>query len=293
MLRRNIRDIYQLHSPTQKQKDQILEQLLEERTKSTELRGKKWRAKGQIGSWILIVLVVALLLAIGYQTADHFGLTDLVGQKLKEITSNIQKQLEEAQSSDPSDDDGTAEPSETIPEAVPAAYKDIVDVFVTAIEEDWDSVECEEAGISYMVMFLDKPEQLSYALMDLDDNGVKELILTDGNVIYDLYTAVDGGIVHVLSGAERNSYMLTEENILINTASNGAASTVFTFYRYSNGNLIVDQMVVLDAIRDEQNPWFKGFSIDNLEPVTELHARQILDSYVQTGIPCESITTYN
>ena len=67
---------------------------------------------------------------------------------------------------------------------------------------------------------------LGYALMDLDGNGNKELIITDGNVIYDLYILLDDGPGHLLSSWERNAYYLCDGNAIQNVGSNSAASSL-------------------------------------------------------------------
>ena len=63
MLRRDLRDIYQSFSPGQDEKDLVMEQLLNERPKETEMKGRKWKPKGQTGAWIIIAVICLILFA--------------------------------------------------------------------------------------------------------------------------------------------------------------------------------------------------------------------------------------
>ena len=119
-------------------------------------------------------------------------------------------------------------------------------------------------------------------------------MITDGNVIYDLYTYVEGKTEHVITGGERNAYYLTAEHEIVNVGSNGAASTIHSFYIYSMGNLIVVERVFFDANQDPENPWFKGYAeaVEDADPISEEEANTIIDSYPTVEIPCTPITEY-
>lgn len=287
MLRRDLRKIYRSFSPDADQKEALQAAILENRPKGTDIKGKKWKPKGQTRIRLTAALIVLLVLAGGIYAAWHFG---LLTQAYQAVLEYRQERVQE-QNTTPSEAPSTEEQDSE--QTVLESYKTLVSKYRTAIRENWDATRCMEEDISILVTFLTEPDQLSAVRMDLDENGVPELVITDGNVIYDLYAYVEGKAVHVLSGAERNSYSLTAANEIVNVGSNGAASTVYTFYRYSMGNLIVDQRVIFDAGVDPENPWFRGFGeVEDADPISEDDANAIIDSYPTVEISCVPITEY-
>lgn len=287
MLRRDLRKIYRSFSPDADQKEALQAAILENRPKGTDIKGKKWKPKGQTRIRLTAALIVLLVLAGGIYAAWYFG---LLTQAYQAVLEYRQEHVQE-QNTTPSEAPPTEEQDSE--QTVLESYKTLVSKYRTAIRENWDATRCMEEDISILVTFLTEPDQLSAVRMDLDENGVPELVITDGNVIYDLYAYMEGKAVHVLSGAERNRYSLTAANEIVNVGSNGAASTVYTFYRYSMGNLIVDQRVIFDAGVDPENPWFRGFGeVADADPISEDDANAIIDSYPTVEIPCVPITEY-
>lgn len=111
--------------------------------------------------------------------------------------------------------------------AIPEAYQPVIAKYVTALTEHWGGEACSNADISLLVSYATSPSELGYALLDLDNDGTDELIIANDaerQVIYDLYSLVDGKLVHVFTGWDRNSYELREGYRILNIGSNGAAS---------------------------------------------------------------------
>ena len=288
MLRRDLREIYRSFSPDDAQKETLQAQILEARPKGTDMKGKKWKPKGQTRNHLMVAVLILLVLAAGIYAAWYSGLIRQVSQAVVEYRQEHSQQQTADTTPIPSE---TTEPDSD--QSALEAYKTLVSKYRTAIRENWDVTRCVEEDISILVTFLTEPGALSAARMDLDGDGIQELIITDGNVIYDLYTFAEGKSLHVLTGAERNAYSLTAEHEIVNVGSNGAASTIYTFYRYSAGNLIVDQKVFFDAGVDPENPWFRGYGeVEDADPISEEEANTIIDSYPTVEIPCTPITEY-
>lgn len=286
MLRRDLRDVWNGCTPSQKQKDQILEVLLEQRPRDTEMKGTKWRSKGQAGSWIAIIIAVLVVMGAAGYTLDHFGVTGYIAELFATEPSEPEPSTDGVSSTT------EAIPTQTQPQQL--SYQPLAAKYVQAIQEDWDMERCEQEDISYLVMFLEKPEDLNCAFIDLDSNGVQEMIVTDGNVIFDLYTCADGEFVHIITGAERNSYSLTSDNMIVNVGSGGAGNTVYRIFLYYGNNLIPVELIVCDASKDPQNPWFRGIDdVSTVEPITEKMAREIIDMYPAAPIPGTVITVYD
>lgn len=156
--------------------------------------------------------------------------------------------------------------------AIPEAYQPVVAKYVTALTEHWGGEACSNADISILVSYATSPSELGYALLDLDNDGTDELIIANDaerQVIYDLYSLVDGKLVHVFTGWDRNSYELREGFRILNIGSNGAASTDYVYCHLSNGQLVTDSLIRFDAATDPDHPWFRGTSENDLAPITD------------------------
>ena len=120
--------------------------------------------------------------------------------------------------------------------------------------------------------YVTSPSELGYALLDLDNDGTDELIIANDaerQVIYDLYSLVDGKLVHVFTGWDRNSYELREGYRILNIGSNGAASADYVYCHLSRGQLVTDSLIRFDAATDPDHPWFRGTGENDLAPITD------------------------
>lgn len=156
--------------------------------------------------------------------------------------------------------------------AIPEAYQPVIAKYVTALTEHWGGEACSNADISILVSYATSPSELGYALLDLDNDGTDELIIANDaerQVIYDLYSLVDGKLVHVFTGWDRNSYELREGYRILNIGSNGAASADYVYCHLSNGQLVTDSLIRFDAATDPDHPWFRGTGENDLTPITD------------------------
>lgn len=156
--------------------------------------------------------------------------------------------------------------------AIPEAYQPVIAKYVTALTEHWGGEACSNADISILVSYATSPSELGYALLDLDNDGTDELVITNDaerQVIYDLYSLVDGKLVHVFTGWDRNSYELREGYRILNIGSNGAASADYVYCHLSNGQLVTDSLIRFDAATDPDHPWFRGTSENDLAPIAD------------------------
>ena len=156
--------------------------------------------------------------------------------------------------------------------AIPEAYQPLIAKYTTALTEHWGGEACINADISLLVSYVTTPSELGYALLDLDNDGTDELIITNDaerQVIYDLYSLVDGNVVHVFTGWDRNSYELREGCRILNIGSNSAASTDYVYCHLSKGQLVTDSLIRFDAMQDPDHPWFRGTGENDLAPITD------------------------
>ena len=164
-------------------------------------------------------------------------------------------------------------------------FQIILEKYRTAVAEKWDYSQCMEAEICPLIsVYTDAPDAFGYTLIDLDGDGTEELIITDGNVLLDVYKRFPTGTEKIITGWERNVYYLCEDNMIFNRGSNGAASTVYFIYRITEEGLTQTESIVFDAMTNPDNPWSyqeeKGTSV----VVSEAEAMEILDSYIPLAI---------
>lgn len=156
--------------------------------------------------------------------------------------------------------------------AIPEAYQPVIAKYVTALTEHWGGEACSNADISLLVSYVTSPSELGYALLDLDNDGTDELIIANDaerQVIYDLYSLVDGNVVHVFTGWDRNSYELREGCRILNVGSSGAALTDYVYCHLSKGQLVTDSLIRFDAATAPDHPWFRGTGENDLAPITD------------------------
>lgn len=267
-----IRKAYDTLTPTPEQKDRMLGNIKSVMSGA----GSAYRGRPVRESW-LPVLGAAVMLAV-VMGLSIFYLRSLAPEP---------NPLYEVDYTDP---DTTDYAGETYGIRQERLIQDIKSLYVKAIEENWDMDACDSAGISRLIAYVTSPDKLGYALMDLDGNGSDELMISDGEVIFDLYSESDGAWIHVFSGGERDSYVLCEENYIRNIASNGAADTVYTFYKLNGADLIWYEKVTYDA-GDEDGPWFASHIQVSMTRVAveEDAALSIIDSYQPIAIQTEPL----
>lgn len=168
-------------------------------------------------------------------------------------------------------------------------YQSLLELYQTAIREDWNPAQCMENGLSLMVAYEgDYYGELGYAMQDLDGNGIQELIITDGLNIYDLYTIIQDeevGPLHLASAMERIQYYLTTDGWIYNLGSGGAAVSYHTLYSLEGRELKLLEGYMMDADTDPNNPWFYYDGENRLGACPTAEAAAFVDSVVFAEIP--------
>jgi hypothetical protein len=254
-------------------------------------QGRFVKKKKKSFGWLWILLVLLILGGLGW-----FFLSDVdfpnAGKPQNETTAPSGLTSTDVAATDASTpiEDNTqpqntkptapAAPETTVPESfeLTSVYEKVLNRYHQALEENWEFMECEENQISYMVMFLENLDRLGYYLTDLDSNDVPELIVSDGNVIYDLYTEVDGQALWILSGGERNAYNLCQDGLIANDGSGGAASHVWNFYRLEGNALVLVEALTFEGSPDGVS-WKHAEGDGEAQDITEVQATNIIASH--------------
>lgn len=202
------------------------------------------------------------------------------------------------------------------------AYEDVLEMFYSNISSNWS--ECDGNGwddvydpdsVSYILSQYKSNYSLAkigYTLIDLDDNGQSELLIStfdaaSSGMFYELYSIIDGEVVHLVCSGERDRYYLAENNSINNEGSSGAASSSSVNYYLdtSTGKLKVKQAVIYDGFRDSENPWFYAtteyYDADTYETnydvmthISEEQAMSHIDSFPKnTSIELISFDSYS
>ena len=169
------------------------------------------------------------------------------------------------------------------------SYDDLITTVAAGVSGGFTEEQEDELNLSYNIVHADPSyETIGYTELDLDGDGTKELLLgsndTDGDAshIYNVYTLVDGQMVQVLTGWDRNCYYLCQDNIIANEGANGASNYCTTFYTYSAGTLTLKESVYYNADKDADNPWFYSTSAafdENGKSISESEVNAITDAY--------------
>jgi len=144
------------------------------------------------------------------------------------------------------------------------AYRDVLNMYHEQIRTGWPARnQLDVCYLFYQEHSADGLSEIGYTLMDLDGDGTSELLISpvanaasDG-MIYDLYSVVNGKVVHLASSGERDRYYLSEGNTVNNESSSGASLSSNTNYAVNaRGTLDVKQVIVFDSDADPENAFY-------------------------------------
>lgn len=133
---------------------------------------------------------------------------------------------------------------------LPHEYDVIINNIINAYpwNDDETTMVPENPELSYMYRRNSTLSEIGFALIDLDNNGQKELVISDISkpFIYDLYTISEGEAIHLVDSGERYCYFLYENGYLENQWS-GGVSTGYDFYRLDGSTLDFVDRITSDA----------------------------------------------
>ena len=156
----------------------------------------------------------------------------------------------------------------------------------TAIEEAWEFDLSEAEGISYISAVIAAGGNMGYAVTDLDGNGTSELIISDGKLIYDLYTAVDGKLMNLLYADDRNTYELCEGSYIRHVKSEDSGSATYQYFKLSGSELLKEVSVAYEKDGDIANWYIYGgfqYSIHRMQ-ITQEEAENIMERFKTTSL---------
>ena len=231
---------------------------------------------------LVILLVAAAMVISGCQNKEEIEVvipstTDASTEEITEIPSKeiVQKEEKNKEVEETVEAAEEVEKEEISNRKEDNIYKEQMDLMYQALSSEWSVNQYFDNDISSLISnhYEGSPlDNVGYALEDLDGDGKEELLISavskeaSGGMLYDVYTAPDGEVVHVLSGHERNRFYLQwlEEGtyMIANEASNSAFNSAWYYYSMIEGQLELMQGVVFNAAENEENPWFITYDED-------------------------------
>lgn len=139
--------------------------------------------------------------------------------------------------------------------------------------ESFIGVESYESRIAHLMTHTLNPERMGFTFLDLDGNGVEELILGEDGYFTDIYTLKDGKTATVLSsmGALRGFAWLREDGCIAFTDAIGDVMNTWV-YRIQDGQLVPqEEPGASDRVPVELLP----LSMYPLDPIPEPDAQYL------------------
>lgn len=174
-------------------------------------------------------------------------------------------------------------------------YDEIIRQYYMGRDSNWSMNEFREKNLCYLAgREMGGAEDLGYCLMDINEDGIDELIIgTAGEhaytgMFFDLYTIVAGQRVLVISSGQRDRYYVSEDHTIANEGSGGARNSFWAYYNLVSGQLELKEGVVFNADDHPENPWFyttTNISGDYSNPISEEEGRGVIGKYTYMNIP--------
>ena len=122
------------------------------------------------------------------------------------------------------------------------AYSDIISFVVQGYQCHWEGMSPDEMSLSDVYGY--ESECGAFAQQDINGDGIPELLLGDdfgdgGYRLYDIFTFDAEALtpVHLLSGGERDSFVVNSGGTIIETGSNSAFDSFTRYYRIKGAAL--------------------------------------------------------
>ena len=204
----------------------------------------------------------------------------------------------------------TTEPAETSPAGteedtqyegdassyyIDVVYAQQIERYHTAISQQWDEIAYLDHEMSPLAAryYDGKPlDNVGFTFMDLDGDGIWELIIgaiqnaAQDPLVFEIWALKNDEPVMLAQSGSHNRYYLqyAEEDGLWSVAyeaENGAANRAVYYLQLLDGEFMVTQGIVFDAVANEEAPWFMAYDLDwdvsNDTPIDEDIANAVMD----------------
>ncbi len=178
----------------------------------------------------------------------------------------------------------TTAPAMIVVEAVPRAYEPVVEKYRNAYASGITEQAAYISGYSEMAGY---SQHAGYTLIDLDGNGVEELIIAaagagnnSGNIIYEICTLYGDQVITLCMSRARDRYYLMNNGAVFNEGSSGAAYSNFNVMLVRGTDLVCAQSLRSDLNDNAEAVWYyyEAGSMDGEEPISADQAAVIINT---------------
>lgn len=123
------------------------------------------------------------------------------------------------------------------------AYTELLDRVAQGIRDDWSHESVDDLGVSEAFKRVQNLN-LGWLRKDINEDGTEELLFGaiteegEPSPIYDIYTMLDGEIIHPATGREINYWLLMWDGTLVNEFTSNGWDRYRTPYGFFNGKLV-------------------------------------------------------
>lgn len=161
-------------------------------------------------------------------------------------------------------------------------YSDIVSYIVVGYQTNWEDMDPKEMNLSPAYTY--SSPFAGFAKKDIDSDGYDELLLGEqfengSYALYDIYSfsKKDASLIHLASGGERDTFIITGTGIIVETGSNSSEESFTKGYRIHKDKLV-----------EVTGGWDRSLMPIELERFSKLAApQQICGGYTQQREPTD------
>lgn len=169
-------------------------------------------------------------------------------------------------------------------------YDEIINLYITGINEEWDVPQYDNKGISFIFAgHLNQLEDIGYFLIDLNGDGVEELLMgsnaytTDPdfyNMIFALYTIDNDNWIQLSNWRYACFYLCTNNSLAIK--SENEQYTDWGYYTVNDSKLKLKERIIYEK-NNGNGKWYysntDNWGLDNATLISEENASQIRENY--------------
>lgn len=169
-------------------------------------------------------------------------------------------------------------------------YKTYIGYVEAGLKDSFSTIKPEDL---YLPSIFSTKAEYGYHIMDLDSDGVKELLLgeiSEGNhEIYGIYTIKEGKMIRVAEAdTNRYCYFLNKDGVVRREGMFSSSSGTWEFYSYKAGELQLLEIIDYDEARNQEGPYFyrttEEYTTENAIPISNAKKEEILGQYEQVEI---------
>jgi hypothetical protein len=154
-------------------------------------------------------------------------------------------------------------------------FDHILDKYSLALTQNWTVEQCQQNDISPQI--LDETtitQNLGWCMVDIDNNGIEELVISDGVHLLDLYVMMphNGGPGHLICANGGEFWQLCENNVFENQG-HYSGTAAWRHYTLKDTDMIQQDIVFYDG---EQNQYYYGANGDDLNPISKEKAGEFI-----------------